>query len=127
MSLPKIETILPWSAPKLTPTAHGDRMLCRAEPTEDFWQLWQQHRDELREAGISVSVWPKGSNKWHVNWWMPLAPEVLAERAKAMEASRATDAEINIPAPEGFSYLGFQKAGVKFMVERFGFKIQKSK
>lgn len=101
------------------PTVNGDRLLCRAEPTEDFWQKWEQHREEMRSAGIAVSVWPKGSNKWQVSWWMPLAPEVIEAQRKAMAASRATDADIDIPAPDGFSYLGYQKAGVQFMSTRY--------
>lgn len=103
----------------MTPTSRGDRILRKASPTDEFWKHWEDHREAMQAAGIQVSVWPKGSNKWHVSWWQPLSPEVLAERAKALSASSATDAEITIPAPEGFSYLGYQKAGVQFMLDRF--------
>lgn len=112
--------LLAWSAPTMTPTSRGDRILRKASPTDEFWQRWEDHRQEMQAAGIEVSVWPKGSNKWHVCWWQPLPPEVLAEREKALHASSATDADIAIPAPEGFSYLGYQKAGIKFILERFG-------
>lgn len=40
--------------------------------------------------------------------------EVIAERRKAIEGSRATDAAIDIPAPGGLQYLPYQKAGVAF-------------
>ena len=33
-------------------------------------------------------------------------------------ASRATDADIDIPAPEGLAYMPFQKAGIKYALDR---------
>lgn len=41
-----------------------------------------------------------------------------AQVAAAVQASRATDANLVIPAPEGLSYLPFQRAGVDFMAGR---------
>ena len=38
--------------------------------------------------------------------------------ATAVQASRATDANLTIPAPEGLEYLPFQRAGVDFMSRR---------
>lgn len=40
------------------------------------------------------------------------------QRAATAQASRALDADVAIPCPEGLSYYGFQKAGVAFMAER---------
>lgn len=36
----------------------------------------------------------------------------------AIEASRATDAEVEIPAPAGLAYLGYQKAGIAFALRQ---------
>lgn len=33
-----------------------------------------------------------------------------------IEMSKATTSNITIPAPEGFKYLPFQKAGIEFMI-----------
>lgn len=44
----------------------------------------------------------------------------LTERNEALEQSHATDAEIDIPAPEGLEYMPFQKAGIKFALRVFG-------
>ncbi len=41
------------------------------------------------------------------------------EAAKvSVEASRATDADINVPAPAGLAYLGYQKGGIAYALER---------
>ena len=45
------------------------------------------------------------------------APEV----ATAVAASRAVDADVAIPAPEGLTYLPFQRAGIVFCLDRFGY------
>lgn len=42
----------------------------------------------------------------------------LDERNQALEASRALDAEIDVPCPGDCEYLGFQKAGIRFMLGR---------
>ena len=41
------------------------------------------------------------------------------EQAEAIAASRATDAEIDVPAPVGLAYFGFQKAGMAYALARF--------
>ena len=40
--------------------------------------------------------------------------------AVKVEASRATDAEINVPAPEGLSYLPYQRGGIAYAAGRKG-------
>jgi SWI/SNF-related matrix-associated actin-dependent regulator 1 of chromatin subfamily A len=39
---------------------------------------------------------------------------------EAVETSRATDADINIPVPEGLSFLPYQKAGIAYALKRNG-------
>lgn len=48
----------------------------------------------------------------------PLAKARLDRENKHISQSRAVDANINIPAPEGLSYLPFQKAGVAFALPK---------
>lgn len=38
----------------------------------------------------------------------------------AVQQSKATDADVEIPVPKGLSYLHYQKAGIKFMMSRKG-------
>ena len=54
-----------------------------------------------------------------------MSPEVKTSLDSAVEAiaetaslSRAVDADMDIPAPEGQEYFGFQKAGIKFATSR---------
>jgi SWI/SNF-related matrix-associated actin-dependent regulator 1 of chromatin subfamily A len=50
----------------------------------------------------------------------PLRSELLkaADRIRhTREASRATDADIHVPAPDGLEYYPYQKAGIKFLLE----------
>lgn len=39
---------------------------------------------------------------------------------RSHDASRAVDADIDIPAPEGLNYLPFQKAGIAYALRKFG-------
>lgn len=48
------------------------------------------------------------------------AKAALLTHVKAVEMSRATDAEIDIPAPRGLKYLGYQKAGILYLSKREG-------
>lgn len=114
-----IETLLPWSEAKPVQTRAGDRLLRTAEPTEAFWEVWRASKQQLKDAGISVGQY-KG--QWQVSWWLPVDPvKAAAEReakaareAEAQVASRATDAAVLVPKPDGMEYLGYQKAGVAF-------------
>lgn len=42
----------------------------------------------------------------------------IALKQESLETSRATDADINIPRPEGLEYLPFQKAGIAYAIKR---------
>ena len=44
--------------------------------------------------------------------------EFVKERERAFEASSATDAEIDLPIPEGLEYLPFQKAGIAYGIQQ---------
>ena len=43
--------------------------------------------------------------------------EKAAAKEQAIAASRAADADIDIPVPEGLAYLPFQRAGIAYMAE----------
>lgn len=48
------------------------------------------------------------------------AKQALAEHLRAVEMSRATDSDIEIPAPRGLEYLPYQRAGIAYMAKREG-------
>lgn len=98
-----------------------------------------ENKDQLREAGFK---WHRGqcsatgckvcrANLRFV-WWTDRAPvavrfegycdayakAALDSHRKRVEASRATSAEIEIPAPVGKAYRPYQKAGIAFALPR---------
>lgn len=116
MTNAQIEAMLPWGPGKLVQTKRGERLLRKAAPTEVFWNNWQHRRGELTAAGVSVSQEPK-SREWMACWWGSPPVEVVQARERAVAASKATDATIDIPAPEGLSYLPYQRAGISRALE----------
>lgn len=115
-----IEKLAKWSDPKPVTTSRGARLLRTAEPTPEFSAAWKADKAKMQEAGLSWSKSREGV--WTVCWWIDVSsnPEAVAATNAAVEASRATDADISIPCPEGLAYLPFQRAGIKFMLQRFG-------
>lgn len=114
-----MEKLLPWSDAKPMPTEHGEQMVSWAHPTDEFWKLWDAKRGALKAAGVRVSKYPKSSDNWRVYYWRPVPKEELARREQAIAASSAADADIAIPCPDGYAYLGYQRAGVAFMANQF--------
>ena len=88
------------------------RTVRAAAPTPEFWELWRARKDDVKAAGYEVS---KYNGSWQVSeWTRPDAAEVEAR----VEASRATDAVIDIPSPDGLEYLPFQRAGISYALGR---------
>lgn len=106
---------LDWSKPKNVQTKYGEKVLRKTSPTEDFWQLWRASKSELKAEGYSLS---KQDGKWEVCHWGALPKEVLEEREANRELSKATDAEVDVPSPEGLDYLPYQRAGIAFASDK---------
>lgn len=100
---------LNWGDEKLVMTKFGERFVRVASPTSSFWNEWKTKKQELKDSGISVSKDDNGD--WVVTHWKEVDQ---AEKSRNKELSRATDLDIEIPAPEGLTYLGYQKAGIHF-------------
>lgn len=119
----QIESLLKWSEPKRVATSRGDRNLRTSIPTQAFWRIWREAKNELKEAGVSCTPDKKNSGQWIANWWQPIDPIAATkereEKAEALEQSRATDADVQIPCPEGLAYLPYQKAGIVFALRAF--------
>lgn len=109
---------LRWGEPIETPTKKGPRLRTVAKATPAAIQLFDREGSDLYALGYTLSEWPKGSGKWSVTKWSLLPEKIIVERKNAIEASRATDATINAPHPEGLDYLGYQRAGIAFGYER---------
>lgn len=110
--------VLKWSTPKEVPTKNGPRMLSSAPANQLVFDLFKTHRNELFTRGMSLGEWPRNSGKWQVSKWENVPEKIVVQRSEAAALSRATDADINVPAPDGLSYLGYQRAGIAFGFER---------
>ena len=89
-------------------------------------------KDLVKAAGFrfdpAAKVWWTTSEQIAAKVARPDAVETInAEREEAarkalasIEASRATRADVAIPAPEGLDYLPYQKAGIAYAMEREG-------
>jgi SWI/SNF-related matrix-associated actin-dependent regulator 1 of chromatin subfamily A len=113
-----IQTLVNWSEPKEVNTKYGPKLLRTANATPEFWEAWKNHKEDLKAAGISCTRDGKGN--WSATWWADLSDDVKAQRAAAVEASRATSAAGELPHPAGLDYMPFQKAGIAYALGRRG-------
>lgn len=88
------------------------------------------HRDLPKRAGFR---WSEQRKYWWtrdfdtaaklVEYGDEATQTVLAgmapERAANMDASRATDSDLEIPAPQGYAYMPFQRGGIAYGLARF--------
>jgi SWI/SNF-related matrix-associated actin-dependent regulator 1 of chromatin subfamily A len=114
-----IKSLVNWSEPKEVQTKHGPRMMSKAEATPEFWSAWKANKDELKAAGVSCSRDDR-TGEWQAVWWQEISAEVKQARAEAVEMSRATSADVELPHPAGLDYMPFQKAGIRFALGRSG-------
>ncbi len=122
-----LETLMPWGEAKQVPTAKGPRLLRKAPAPmgSPFWGVWRSNKGDLKAAGISCGK-DRATGEWEALWWIPVnTPEVVEDKKEAIAASQATDADIDVPRPEGLEYLPYQRAGVSFCIKAFG-KVNKS-
>ncbi len=118
---PKLEDILgtlKFSAPVETATKKGPRMRSHANLKLPLIPLLEEHRNKLWDLGYALGEWPRASGKWTLTKWELVPEKIIVQRQEAKLASRATDADINVPCPEGLAYLGYQRAGIAFGHER---------
>lgn len=102
-----------WSAPKEVNTKFGPRMASKAAVPAGFWDKWRANKDELKALGLSVTKNPK-TDEWELYWRKEIDDETTQARAEALVMSRAVSAEVELPHPEGYDYMPFQKAGILY-------------
>lgn len=115
----KIEELANWGTPKRVETRQGPKMLRKASPSQGFWEAWRSDKATLKEAGVSCGK-DNRTGQWEACWWLPLPKEEQEQIDEALESSRAADAEIDVPSPEGLDYLPFQRAGIAYALRVFG-------
>lgn len=98
-------------------TKRGPHLVSNAKPSPAFYKLWESDPAWLRSKGLELSSY---RGEVRVTKWEHLPEKIVIERREASEMSRATDAEINAPVPDGLSYLGYQRAGIAFILRTIG-------
>ena len=118
----ELERLVPWTPPKPVNTVKGPRdlrtfTLRNGKPEADaFWKVWRAAKKELKAAGITVK--PVGAgDTWEAQWWM-VPVERIARMQETVAKSHATDAEVEIPVPDGLAYLPYQRGGIAFALDR---------
>jgi len=110
----RVAELVHWSESRRVETKYGPRNLRSAKPNEEFWAAWKSDKQTLRDAGISLGK-DRQTGEWEACWWQPIAKEEAENIEAVQEASRATDADIDIPCPEGLEYMPFQRAGIAYV------------
>lgn len=109
---------LRWGKQQEIETKKGPRLRTTAPATQSAINLFEREGSDLYALGYTLSEWPKLSGKWSVTKWELVPEKIIVERKAAIEMSRATDATINAPKPEGLDFLGYQRAGIAYAFER---------
>lgn len=106
---------LKWSAQREVATKLGPRLVSSADANQLVFDLWRREQSALRSDGYSLGEY---RGKWQISRWEKVPEKIVVQREEAKALSRATDATINVPAPEGYDYLPFQRAGIAYAFER---------
>ena len=112
----ELEKLVNWSEAKRVNTKHGPRLLRKGHTTELFWDAWKQHKQTLKDAGISCGKNTK-TGEWEATWWQ-LDSQQEEQRSAAIEASRAASTDFQPPCPAGLEYLPYQRAGIQYALGR---------
>ena len=113
----EVSELLEWSEGVQVETKFGPRIKKTAAATGEFWNLWRENKQVLKDAGVSCGK-NRTTGEWEVCLWLPVSEEVLKEREEAIEKSRAKSSDFDPPSPEGLEYLPFQRAGIEYAVDR---------
>ena len=113
-----VESLAQWGNPKEVQTKRGPRYLRKARVTAEFSEAWKTHKDELKAYGAVFSKNQDGD--WGLCWWLEIPADEREKRKASLEASHATSAEIDLPCPAGLKYMPFQKAGIRYALDRPG-------
>ncbi len=120
LTTPDIERMFPWGESVEIGTKRGPRILRKAKVTPEGLAAYKANRDQLAAAGVMHGLKWRSETETEFCWWQEIPKALIEKRAATVEASKATDADIDIPAPEGLSYLPYQRAGIAWAKQRDG-------
>lgn len=103
---------LAWSDVKCVNTRRGPAIVKSAPPTEQFWNLWRQHKEALKLAGFSVG---KFGPDFSVSWWAQGEEFIMPEINDTPEAPVFTMPELP-PLQNSTGLLSYQPSLVSNIV-----------
>lgn len=116
ITIEDVERMAEWSEPKELQTKFGPKIMRKAAVTPAFSAAWKTHKDEIKAIGAGFGKNLNGD--WELSWWQDIPKEVKEKRAQSIEASKAVSAAIDLPKPAGMDYMPFQKAGIRYALDR---------
>jgi superfamily II DNA or RNA helicase len=88
-----VETLLPWGAPQEISTRNGAKIIRKAMPDQNFWNLWRSRREEIKALG--VTVFKNNSGQFEATLWPPRNIEpIAAPQDDSVPAQLAVSADI---------------------------------
>lgn len=122
------------SATVTSTSLHSRKIVVSSGGIHFFWDFSDPDFSEIKECVKSAGArWDKDFKRWTLSSSLVKVAREIAEtwnfRAdgldeaekkvrESMAASRATDSDIEIPAPPGLSYLPYQKGGIAYSIKR---------
>jgi SWI/SNF-related matrix-associated actin-dependent regulator 1 of chromatin subfamily A len=92
------------------------------EKKDNEWVAHFEFDYETKDFVKSLGFWFDGSRKvWYTTdatVAAKLDPNAAGHFAKQVEASKAVDADVDIPKPDSLEYLPYQKAGIAYALQR---------
>ena len=105
---------MPWGPYKEITTKQGPMRVKCMRPTPDFWNLWKAGKAEMQQNGYTMLRQKDGS--WMAYRWVKWLSDKAKERL--ISESRAEGTEHPLLRPVGLEYRPFQRAGVKYCIDR---------
>jgi hypothetical protein len=116
----EVEAAFEWSQPKEIETKRGPRLLRKARPTPASIRFWSDNQSQLSAIGVVYGWKYKSTTEKEFCYWQEVPKALVEQREANVEASHATDADIDVPCPQGLSFLPYQRAGVAFILRMWG-------
>ena len=110
---------MPWGPYREITTVSGPMKVKKMEATSDFWALWKRPelREQMQKSGYTMKKMDvDGQPKWMAFRWVKFVPD--SKKKSLLEDSMAKDSDENLMRPPGIEYRPFQRAGIKYCIDR---------
>jgi len=120
-----------WGPYQEITTPSGPMKVKTMKATPSYWELWKNPtlQQEMQRNGYTLrKIDVQGQPTWTAFRWVKFVSD--AKKSVLIEESMAEDCDYSLMVPPGINYRPFQKAGIKYCMERLfgqnGFAPQKA-